>query len=104
MGKKRVGPAMPRPPPRSPSPKPPDLAGLDRISRPLSLTAQVEQLLRQAIAEGRWAADRNRAGRATRRQPGNGSPGRRGPSARGIASQDSPQGDVRVFAEGPARA
>src|SRR5438876_12358687 len=34
------------------------LTGLERLVRPVSLVAQVEQLLRQAIAEGRWAGGR----------------------------------------------
>jgi LacI family transcriptional regulator len=33
-------------------------SGLTRLVRPVSLVAQVEQLLRQAIAEGRWAGGR----------------------------------------------
>jgi DNA-binding LacI/PurR family transcriptional regulator/biotin operon repressor len=49
---------MPRLPPRATPPRPSELADLGRISRPLSLTAQVEQLLRQALADGRWAAGR----------------------------------------------
>jgi LacI family transcriptional regulator len=47
---------MPRPRKRSASPE--TAPGLGRIDRPLSLTAQVEQLLRQAIAQGRWAGGR----------------------------------------------
>jgi LacI family transcriptional regulator len=39
-------------------PLPETAAGLGRIARPLTLTAQVEQLLRQAVAEGRWAGGR----------------------------------------------
>src|SRR5262245_66249201 len=47
---------MPRPRQRS---KPPDpTTSLGRIDRPLSLSAQVEQLLRQAIAAGRWPSGR----------------------------------------------
>src|SRR5262245_55261909 len=47
---------MPRPRQRS---KPPDpTTSLGRIDRPLSLSAQVEQLLRQAIAAGRWPGGR----------------------------------------------
>jgi DNA-binding LacI/PurR family transcriptional regulator len=39
-----------------PTPEPtPDLG---RLARPVSLAAQVEQLLRQAVAEGRWAGGR----------------------------------------------
>jgi LacI family transcriptional regulator len=43
---------------RGPVPPPEPGPGLHRLVRPVSLVAQVEQLLRQAIAEGRWAGGR----------------------------------------------
>ncbi len=49
---------MPRPSKRGHPPGPQAAPGLGRLNRPVSLVAQVEQLLRQAIAEGRWAGGR----------------------------------------------
>ena len=39
-------------------PRKSDPPALGRIARPLTLTAQVEQVLRQALADGRWAGGR----------------------------------------------
>src|SRR5436853_6358185 len=47
---------MPRKRGRPPAPE--AAPALDRISRPLTLAAQVEQVLRKALAEGRWAGGR----------------------------------------------
>jgi LacI family transcriptional regulator len=49
---------MTRPRKRNDSPAPGEAPALGRITRPLSLAAQVEQVLRQALAEGRWAGGR----------------------------------------------
>jgi DNA-binding LacI/PurR family transcriptional regulator len=49
---------MPGPRKRSNPPGQEPAPGLGRIARPLSLAAQVEQVLRKAIAEGRWAGGR----------------------------------------------
>jgi DNA-binding LacI/PurR family transcriptional regulator/DNA-binding transcriptional regulator YhcF (GntR family) len=49
---------MPRPRKRSDPPGQAEATGLDRITRPLSLAVQVEQILRKALAEGRWAGCR----------------------------------------------
>src|SRR5262249_19916930 len=50
--------AMPGPRKRGNPPGQEPAPGLGRIVRPLSLAAQVEQVLRKAIAEGRWAGGR----------------------------------------------
>ena len=47
-----------RPTPRKRAGSAETVAELDRLVRPVSLVAQVEQLLRQAITEGRWAGGR----------------------------------------------
>src|SRR5690349_11537819 len=39
-------------------PTAPPTSGLDRLVRPASLVTQVEQLLRQAVAEQRWPGGR----------------------------------------------
>src|SRR6266851_5636928 len=49
---------MPRPRKRGNSSARDSVSGLGRIDRPVSLTAQVEQLLRQAIMEERWGNGR----------------------------------------------
>src|SRR5579884_3116713 len=49
---------MSRPQKRATTPTSEALPSLGRITRPISLTAQVEQVLRQAIADGRWANGR----------------------------------------------
>lgn len=50
--------SMPRPRKRNDSSVRETATNVGRIIRPLSLAAQVEQVLRQAIAEGRWAGSR----------------------------------------------
>jgi LacI family transcriptional regulator len=49
---------MARPRKRDQPPAPDAAPGLGRLVRPVSLVVQVEQLLRQAIAEGRWPGGR----------------------------------------------
>ncbi len=56
MAKKRKKSARVRPSPTRPSVAGP--AGLDRIDRPLTLIAQVEQTLRRAVADGVFPGDR----------------------------------------------